>query len=254
MKSMPLMLIIMLFSIYSYAADTEVISHEGAKEGLVKILADGTYVYDTKRELKTESSKLTFGMAYQPEITIDIQLGTGSTTTYVFEDFYNESTGVIIGYDYENYLWRDKGKLGYQLGLSAMFVSGNGILVSTGQKSAETFSFVTMPINAGAIYRFEYKDKQIFAPYVAGGGTLLALIEKRDDIATPKAAAGFGFYGAGGVLVNMSLLEPDSGYQLESEYGISNLWLAVEFRLTEVNNEAFSFSNQYVNAGLSFDF
>jgi hypothetical protein len=254
MKSIPVFIWTILISLSSYAAETEVISHEGSKEGLVKIMADGTYVYDTKREFKRESSKLIFGMAYQPEIKIDITLGNGSTTTYVFEDFYNESTGVIVGYDYENYFWRNNGKFGYQLGLSAMFVSGNGILVSTGQKSTETFTFITMPINAGAIYRFEYKDKQIFAPYVVGGGTLLALLEKRDDISTPKGTAGFGVYGAGGVLVNISLLEPDSGIQLESEYGISNLWLAFELRLTEVKNEAFSFSNQYVNAGLSFDF
>lgn len=236
------------------SAGQTVIQHEGSKEGLVKILADGTYVYDLKRDLKTESSKITFGMAYQPVITIDITLGTGSTTTYVFEDFYQESSGVIIGYDYENYFSKENGKLGYQVGASAMFVSGNGILVSTGQPSAEKYSFITVPINAGAIYRFEYKDKQVLAPYVSGGGTLLALIEKREDIAKPNIAAGFGFYGSGGILINASLLEPDSSFQLESEYGISNLWLALEFRITEVNNDAFSFSNQYVNAGLSFDF
>lgn len=235
-------------------AGQTVIQHEGAKEGLVKILADGTYVYDVKRDLKTESSKITFGMAYQPVITIDITLGNGSTTTYVFEDFYQESQGLIIGYDYENYFSKENGKLGYQIGASAMFVTGNGILVSTGQPSAERYSFITMPINAGAVYRFEYKDKQVFAPYVSGGGTLLALLEKREDIAKPNVAAGFGFYGSAGMLINASLLEPDSSFQLESEYGISNLWLALEFRVTEVNNEAFGFSNQYINAGLSFDF
>ena len=249
--------LVLLLSLNLKAADTAgqtVIQHEGAKEGLVKILADGTYVYDLKRDLKTESSKITFGMAYQPVITIDITLGTGSTVTYVFEDFYQQSQGLIIGYDYENYFSKENGKLGYQIGASAMFVTGNGILVSTGQPSAERYSFITMPINAGAIYRFEYKDKQVFAPYVSGGGTLLALMEKREDIAKPNVAAGFGFYGSAGMLINASLLEPDSSFQLESEYGISNLWLALEFRITEVNNEAFGFSNQYINAGLSFDF
>jgi hypothetical protein len=256
-KGALVMLLVLLVSPNLKAASSTgqtVIQHEGAKEGLVKILADGTYVYDVKRDLKTESSKITFGMAYQPVITIDITLGTGSTVTYVFEDFYQESQGLIIGYDYENYFSKTNGKLGYQIGASAMFVTGNGILVSTGQASAERYSFITMPINAGAIYRFEYKDKQVFAPYVSGGGTLLALLEKREDIAKPNVAAGFGFYGSGGVLINASLLEPDSSFQLESEYGISNLWLALEFRITEVNNEAFSFSNQYINAGLSFDF
>jgi hypothetical protein len=235
-------------------SDSETIMHQNAKEGLVRITADGTYIYDTKRELKSESSKLTFGVANQPVIDIVIETQTSGPQVYNFDDLYTESSNLIIGYDYEKFMWIENGKLGYQLGASAMIANGRGILVSSGDLSAESFTFLTLPINAGAVYRFEYKDKQWFAPYAAGGGTLLTLIEKRDDVATPKVAAGFGFYGAGGILLNVTALDPDAGFQLDNEYGISNLWLSLEFRITEVNSEAFSFSNQYVNAGLSFDF
>lgn len=240
--------------------DHKLIQHDSSKEGLVRITKDGAYIYDIQRPLKNQSSKITFGMAYQPEISVDVEQrdnagnGTGVFNTYIFEDFYAESSGLILGYDYESYPWVDKGRLGYQIGFGAMFVTGNGILVTTGQPSNEKFTFITLPINAGAVYRFEYKDKQLVAPYVAGGATLLSLIEKREDLAQPNAAFGFGFYGAGGVMLNVGALDPDAGYQLDSEYGISNLWLTAEFRLTEVNNEAFTFSNQYLNAGLSFDF
>jgi len=234
--------------------DTKEIQHESAKEGLVRITKDGTYIYNTERPLKSESSKITFGMAEQPSIELVVETGTSGTQTYQFGDLYSETSSIIVGYDYENYPVVDNGKLGYQLGVSLMFASGNGVLVSTGETSAESFTFLTMPVNAGAVYRFEYKDKQFMAPYVSGGGTLLALIEKRDDVAKPNVATGFGFYGAGGILLNASVLDAESGFQLESEYGISNLWLAIEFRVTEVNSEAFSFSNKYVNAGLSFDF
>lgn len=233
---------------------TKEVQHEGAKEGLVRITKDGTYVYSTVRPLKQESSKITFGMADQPSIELVVETQSSGTQTYQFGDLYEQSSGLIIGYDYENFPVINSGKLGYQLGVSLMFASGHGVLVSSGSPSAESFTFVTAPINAGAVYRFEYKDKQWVAPYAAGGGTLLALLEKRDDISTPKMAAGLGFYGAGGLLFNASMLDAESGFQLESEYGISNLWLALEFRITEVNSEAFSFSNKYVNAGLSFDF
>ena len=240
--------------------DSKTIQHESAKDGLVRITKDGTYIYDIKRPLKNQSSKITFGMAYQPEISIDVEQrdaagnGTGTFNNYIFEDFYAESSGLILGYDYESYPWVDMGRLGYQIGFGAMFVTGSGILVTTGQPSNEKFTFITLPINAGAVYRFEYKDKQMVAPYVAGGATLLTLLEKREDISKPSAAFGFGFYGAGGVMLNVGAIDPDAGYQLDSEYGISNLWLTAEFRLTEVKNEAFTFSNQYLNAGLSFDF
>ncbi|MGZ3724607.1 MAG: CFI-box-CTERM domain-containing protein [Pseudobdellovibrio sp.] len=232
----------------------KVITREDAKEGLVKITKDGTYIYDVTRPLKSESSRISFGMASQPVISIDITLGNGTTNTYKFEDFYSSTSGAILSYDYEKYPWIGAGKLGYQIGGSLMVANGNGILISTGQKSDERFTFVTAPINLGAVYRFEYKDKQMFAPYVAGGGTLLALLEKRDDVASPKSAVGYGYYGLGGILFNISIIDPDVSFELDSEYGISNLWLSVEFRVTEVTNDAFSFSNQYVNAGLSFDF
>ena len=251
--------LLLLFLLPGVRADVnpgdKIISHESAKEGLVKITRDGTYVYDMTRPLKSEATKITFGRASDPDITADVPLSNGSTVTYNFSDFYSESSGIILGYTYEKYPWIGLGgKLGYQIGGSMMIANGNGILLSDGTKSAERFTFLTLPIDGGAVYRFEYKDKQILAPYVAGGGTVLALLEKRDDVTKPNAAFGLGFYGAGGVLLNISSLDPDSGFELESEYGISNLWFAVEFRVTEVNSSSFSFSNSYVNAGLSFDF
>jgi hypothetical protein len=235
-------------------APTKTVQHEGSNEGLVRITKDGTYVYSSERALKSESSQITFGMANQPTIDLDVQISDGSTRTYHFEDLYTESSGLIIGYDYENFPWIDKGKLGYQIGASAMFANGHGVLVADGSESTESFTFITLPVNAGVVYRFEYTDKQWVAPYVAGGGTLLTLLEKREDKPWPKPAGGFGFYGAGGVLINTAVLDSESSFQLDSEYGISNLWVTLEFRVTEVNSEAFSFSNQYVNAGLSFDF
>ncbi len=230
------------------------ISHEGAKEGLVKITKDGTYIYDLKRPLKKESSKVTFGQANYPGITLEVKTKTKGTQTYDFDQLYATSPGLILSYDYENYLWTDMGKLGYQLGASLMYATGNGVLVSTGAISEEKFTFLTIPINVGAVYRFEYKDKQSIAPYVSGGGTLLALLEKREDVSTPQSSGGFGFYGAAGVLINTALIDPDAGYDLESEYGISNLWVALEFKATEVTGTAFTYSNRYVSAGLSFDF
>jgi hypothetical protein len=255
-KSMMILFILLLTPVVKAVEtpETKTIQHEGAKEGLVRITKDGTYVYNVERSFKNESSKITLGMASQPSIDLDVTLSNNSTKTYHFGDLYSETSGLIIGYDYENFPWVDKGKLGYQIGGGAMFANGHGVLVSDGTQSAETYTFITIPINAGAVYRFEYTDKQWFAPYVAGGGTLLALLEKREDQSWPNKAGGFGFYGAGGILFNTSVLDSESGFQLDSEYGISNLWVSVEFRVTEVNSDAFSFSNQYVNAGLSFDF
>lgn len=240
---------------------------EAAQEGLVRITQDGTYIYDIKREMKSESNRISFGHALQPEVTIEVEkrdpttgAGTGQFQTYDFGDLYEETSSVIIGYEYERFPWvGTKGKLGFQLGGSLMFAQGHGIIVAaagdtTKEKSQEKYTFFTFPLTAGAVYRLEWKDKQFFAPYVAGGGTYTALIEKREDKSAPQFTGAPGFYGAGGVLFNLSQLNDDEGFALDSEYGISNLWLSLEFKAIEVNSDSFTFSNQYVNLGISFDF
>lgn len=241
--------------------EEEQISLPQAQEGLIRIKKDGTYVYDIERPLKKESSRITFGQANNPEITLLIQQQdaqgnlTGIEREFTFEDLYDSASGFIIGYDYERFYSIDHGKLGIQAGIGAMFASGNGRLkADPNGPSTEKFTFVTMPLTLGGVYRFEWKDKQMFAPYASGGGTYVALFEKREDIAMPNFVGSPGFYAAGGILFNVSAIDRDAGFQLDSEYGISNMWVSLELRIIEVNSPAFVFSNQYLNAGLSFDF
>ncbi len=242
---------------------TKKVQHPAASDGLIRIKKDGTYVYDTGQTLKKESGHIRFGQAQSPNIEIEIEqrnaagVSTG-VTKYNFADFYEGGPKLIIGYDYERFFFIDSGKLGLQGGVSVMYASGRGRLkvVPAGQdgRSVERFTFLTLPINLGAVYRLEYKDNQLFVPYASGGATYLLLAEKREDLSKVNFAGGFGFYGAGGMLVNLGFLDPESDLSLDSEYGISNLWLSLEFKVVEVQAASFAFSNQYFNAGLSFDF
>lgn len=248
---------------------TKVIQHPEASEGLVRITKDGTYIYDLKREMRSESSRISFGHAVQPDVTIEVEKrdpttgnGTGEFQTYDFGYLYEETQSLIIGYDYERFPWVGKqGKLGFQLGGALMFAQGHGIIVAqagnadeTKVKSQEKYTFFTLPLMAGAVYRLEWKDKQLFAPYVAGGGTYTALIEKREDKSSPQYTGAPGFYATGGVLFNVSQLDEDNGFALDNEYGISNLWVSLEYKAIEVESDVFTFSNRYMNLGVSFDF
>lgn len=238
------------------------IDHPLAEQGLIRIKKDGTYVYKTNEQLKfnNESSSLKVGQANQPDITLQVVTTDSNgnptgTTNFNFAAFYDTNSGYLIDYNYEKYLFNDVGRLGWQAGISAMFASGHGRLVATPNgPSREAFTFITMPLSLGAVYRLETHDHQMFVPYSAGGGTYVALIEKREDKSTPQFAGGFGFYAAGGILLNLGAFDDDTNYELASEYGIENLWLSLEFKVIEVSNESFGFSNRYLNAGLSFDF
>ena len=240
------------------------IQHPGASEGLVRIRKDGSYVYDVQYEMKHQSSHLSLGQAQPPNISVSIQTtdtngNPTGTNQFRFEDFYSGASKLILNYDYEWYPWINKGMLGLQLGGSFMYADGHGRLVLTpvGQTNApsvEKFSFLTLPLNFGAVYRFQWYSTQTFAPYLAGGGTYVLLAEKREDKSTIHYTGGFGFYGAGGILVNLSALNSTTAFELNNEYGIGNLWFSLEYKITEVNNAAFSLSGRAINAGVSFDF
>lgn len=266
-----LMLLLLLLPVRPLQAEVkkneQIIAHPLAKEGLVRIKKDGTYVYKVDRKVGTDSTSLRVGQASQPNITISVQPtdasgnATGPKRDYNFSDLYGSNSGYLIEYNYERFFTNQGGRLGAQAGVSAMFASGQGKLVynpdTTGNPNSEakeSYTFVTLPLQLGAVYRLEVSERQTFVPYGAGGGTYVVLMEKREDVATPKFAGGFGFYGAGGLMLNMGAFDSEGLDSLEREHGITNFWLTLEFKVIEVTGAAFGFSNRYLNAGLSFDF
>lgn len=222
-------------------------------DGLVRIDKDGAYIYADTRTKKNQSGHLHIGQANQPDISIDI-----NGVTYQFEDFYGSSSGLTLGYDYEYYFTNTSGKLGAQLGAAIQYSQGNGRLVQNppaeSVPSVESFSFATLPLFVGAVYRFEYTNRQWLAPYVAGGGVVVGLVEKREDSSKLNYTGGFGFYGTAGALLNVSILDRETALTLDSEYGIGNLWINLEFKYINVSSESFLYENGYVQGGISFDF
>lgn len=222
-------------------------------DGLVRIDKDGSYIYADTRTKKKQAGHLRIGSANQPDITIDI-----NGTTYNFEDFYGSAEGLMIGYDYEYFFSSSNGKLGGQIGGAVQYSKGNGRLVQNppaeSVPSVETFSFVTLPLFVGGIYRFEYSNRQWLAPYVAGGGVIVGLVEKREDNSKLNYTGGFGFYGTAGALLNVSIIDRETALTLDSEYGIGNLWINLEFKYINVSAETFFYENSFVQGGVSFDF
>ena len=222
-------------------------------DGLVRIDKDGAYVYEDRRSTKHQASHLHLGMANQPELTIDI-----NGFVYNFEDFYGSASAMSIGYDYEYFFTESNGKLGGQLGVSVQYSSGKGRLVQNppaeSTPSVEKFSFATIPIFLGGVYRFEYSNRQWLAPYVAGGAALVGLAEKREDSKSINTTGGIGFYGTAGALLNVSIFDRETSLTLDSEYGIGNLWINLEYKYINVSAKTFDYQNGYVQGGVSFDF
>lgn len=225
-------------------------------DGLSRIDTEGNYIYDEKHELRNQAFQFHIGTVDNPDVSVEItQHNTNNVTVVTFDEMYEGASQLAIGMDYEYFLTRDMGKLGLQGGLSFQYAEGKGRLASDPTKeSIETFSFITMPLFLGLVYRFEYRDRQYVAPYVAGGGAYTVLAEKRDDRSEVKGVGAAGFYGAGGALINLTAFDREMAAEFRSEYDISNLWINLEFRTVQVTSDAFNYQNSFIQGGMTLDF
>ncbi|WP_413943931.1 hypothetical protein [Bdellovibrio sp. HCB-162] len=228
----------------------EYIHHPQAAKGLIAITKEGAYVYKTKETGKyDQTGSFRFGMMDPPKITA----ADGTT----FEMMYSDGQQPVMMFDYEWQPFSGYGKLGVQAGVGFLVAHGNGRFVDAsmgGLTPKEKYTFVAIPLNVGIVYRLEWMSRQWLAPYVAGGGTYVAVGEFRDDGKTPSAVGTPGAYGAAGMLFNISAMNRDTAFTLRSEYGISNLWVSLDYRYLNTFNEDLDFTSSIVGAGVVVDY
>ncbi len=236
------------------------IQHPNASKGLYLIdRTTGNYYYKTKVESKKDTAlSLRFGAYDTPDIS-----STVNGTKINFTDVY-PSDLIMFMADYEWQPLKSFGKLGVQIGTGILIAQGNGFLTSpsslpTGCTAApcpakEEYTFLAIPLNLGVVYRFEYMDRQWFAPFVAGGGTYYGLAEIRDDGNDNKFIGSPAAYGAAGAMLNISAIDKETGFTFDREYGISNLWLTLEYRVVKSLNEDLDMSSNTFSAGVTLDY
>lgn len=224
----------------------KLIHHPDAKKGLIRIEQDGTYIYKVKTTPKDQTGVVRFGFMDPP----NIDSADGYTD---FKSMYGSSTVPTLMFDYEWQPFSGFGKLGVQAGFGFAMADGNGHFLKDGTEAQEKYNFLILPLNLGVIYRLEYFKRQWVAPYISGGGSYIAVAEMRDDgknnfSGTPAA------YGAGGLMFNITALDKSMAFNLDSEYGVGNLWLVAEYRYQKAFSDLLDFSGGLMSFGISADF
>ena len=256
-KLITLFVLLCSLSVGAVEATEKKMAHPGAREdGLTRIDSEGNYIYEVEDELRNQSMNIRLGYVMNPQMSVEItKHGTSNVTVVDFDEMYDGAEKLSIGFDYEYFFTNSFGRTGLQAGLAFQYAEGNGRLASDPRKfSIEKFTFVTMPLFLGLTYRFEYRDRQYFAPYVSGGGTYTLLAEKRDDASEIKAIGSFGFYAAGGGLLNLTAFSREMSSEFRTEYDISNIWINLEFRTVQVRAASFTYDNNFIQGGVTFDF
>lgn len=224
----------------------EYIEHPQAKKGLKMITKEGTYIYRTAEKKKYDKAgAFRVGLMDPPKITA----ADGTS----FSQMYSSNQQPLFSFDFEWQPFQSFGRLGVQAGFGFMLTSGAGRFLDGSGAAQEKYTFVAAPLNLGVVYRFEFMSRQWVTPYAAGGGTYIGVAELRDD-GKLKTVGTPGVYGGGGLLINISSISRETGFTLQSEYGIMNLWLSLDYKYLASLNDDLNFSSSIMGLGVVCDY
>lgn len=233
------------------------IKHPNQKHGLYKIAADGKYYY------RINESPRRYGVAVKGGAFLFNNLVNPRTGT-AFKEVYGTSAKPTV---FAEYLWpffKKRNVPGFlksarlKLGAGFIFADGTGQFadpVYADVLSPEKYNFLGVPIEVGLQYSFEFYDRQIFVPYVAGALSYMLGLEIQDgDFGRSKFLGHLGAHISGGVALSLGWLEEAAKFDLDSEFGINQTYFTLEIRQNAAIQTDFDFTSTSVVGGLWLEF
>jgi len=232
-----------------FSRKTRKIKHPLSKKGLYRITKDLDYLYKTNTPKTSKAASVRFGN-FEPTKLRNINSNRS------FAELYEDASGLIILFDYE---WKKFlfSTFDLKLGTGLFFASGNGQFASQTNQAAglipqEKFTFIMAPNNISLGYKFKVFDKQWLIPFVDSGVDIFSIIET-SEVGT-KIGGSYGGHFAAGAALSLKSFDRVASSIMSDEYGISDMWLKVEYRQYLMFAGDFDFSGNTINAGLEFDF
>ncbi len=234
----------------TFSMEPKKVKHPLAPRGLMRIDRDKNYIYQVKESPDNQAVSVRFGI--QPALELS-NPETGST----FEQLYGGNSKPVIMADYEWLLFRSLGRASLTLGSGLFIATGHGEFNNAQNRDKtpkENLTLLAFPNTAGVTWKAQFSDHPLFVPYASGGGIAYTMIEFRDDNKMPKFGLAPAAYGAGGLALNLRFLDAKSLLDMDREYGINAVYLAVEYRVIAGLSKKFDFSSNFINAGFMMQF
>lgn len=234
------------------------IKHPNQKHGLYKISADGKYYY------KVEESKQKYGLGIKGGAVIFNQLqNTVGGTTVKFSDIYGSSAKGAFYLEYYWSYFKDKDvprllkKARVKLGSGLLMASGNGRFQNLnyqGVQAQESYTFLAFPNHIGLHLGLEVSDKQLIVPFVTGALEYLVGFEMSGELSRTKVLGQLGAHVGGGLALSLGWLDDVAKINLDTEFGINESYLTVEFRQNVALQQDFDFTATFLNIGVQLEF
>lgn len=121
----------------------------------------------------------------------------------------------------------------YAASLNTGFFLRKGPMIgsSSGTASQDTFSLLIIPTDLDLQYRFEYRDEQLFVPYLASGFDVAYFHES--DAGVPLNGVKSGLHGGAGVMIRLNHLLTDNS---PGENGLDDVFFVTDLRYKWLNN------------------
>jgi len=197
-------------------------------EAPVQTLPSGEFRYKIPPSKSTHAASFRFGAM----TSLQLQNKYNSKT---FSDIYGGNPLPVLVGDYEwKRLITPVGRISIKLNSGIAVANGPGqwktARADPNDVPDERYTFMLFPNAVTAHFRFQFWEKQIFVPFIEGGGGYYTVMELRDDGAKPRIGGGLVGLGGGGLYILMDWADPQSIRELSNEYGINHVWLALEGR------------------------
>lgn len=219
---------------------------ENYDKGLKSVMSDGSYLFETEESEQTGAFSMRSGSMSAPKIV--------NSQGMEYSEIYSDKPLNIVFFDFS---WQAQkfGKWGITFGSGIGQATAPGRFLSDPTLEAlEKYTVYVMPNHLNFSYRFQYTKSPYMAPYISGGVCAFAFAEKRDDNRKIKGIFARGVEAAGGIKFNIGLLDSHSAFALDSEYGINNVWLDIEYKVVKGLQDDRDISSNIINGGISFDF
>lgn len=167
-------------------------------------------------------------------------------------------------------LWQEVGTLAVGAGARYGWVDGHAVE----EESSDETALNIAPFTLGITYRFDYLQQRVgipLVPYVHAGleWAIWWVTNGKNEISNARAAAApfegrtalsntFGFYAGGGLQLQLDFFSQSMAAEFDSESGINNSYLFVDFTRHELNDfyssGSIDLSDSALSFGLMFEF
>ena len=225
------------------------------KSNPVKTNKRGEYFYGNNKSVKTNKIISLLAGAYGPP---DIE--STRTGGLNYRKIYSHKEQFVFRLEFDQRLFRlesDQGLLGSVfLKLASGFTSarGEGFFLnnSKNEKPKETFNFYIFPTTLSLSYKLNLWNTQYLVPYLDAGMGYFGFAEHRSDgKKTSYGGAGVSSFSFGSLI---RLTRDNNGTSLLYDYGITNIWLNLQYQRVIGLDKRKDFSSDMISAGFAFGF